>query len=66
MCWPWNHKFFEVDRQSMQLMRRDYLNGKWSNDRHLKDITVITEKCSCGKYRQIKLDGTVPKEKTGG
>ena len=54
------HCFFEVDRQWMVLNRRNHGQKTILSS---TPITKITERCadkSCGKYRQLTLEGHLP------
>jgi hypothetical protein len=57
MCWPWNHKWKEVDREAY---RSSAFWQHESTDGYL--FTIITFQCEkCHHYKQIELNGIVRK-----
>jgi hypothetical protein len=58
MCWPWNHKFKEVDRQFYEVYEIMYYGYEILTGRRTR-LTYQCEKCQ--KFKQIKVKGYIKK-----
>lgn len=55
MCWPWSHKFIDIQKAVYNKSTIYPLTGK---KYFTGVVTVITSRCTiCGKYTQFQMQG---------